>query len=155
MDRRGWNAGAADGAWSSARGRLSNLSTGLGEQATSLTWLAGLVELFETGKLSGGVPYGAPMQDPVNSYTGNLSHIDVDLLLPTRGRIGLGLARTYNSRDAHRGLFGTGWTSNLEARVDALGDDLVIVTRSDGRRDLYTRHPDGSYVRPLGATTAT
>jgi hypothetical protein len=36
MDRRGWNAGAADGAWSAARGTLSNLSTAL-----ETTYLAG------------------------------------------------------------------------------------------------------------------
>ena len=44
----------------------------------------------------------------------------------------LSLDRTYNSRSLYRGLFGMGWCSNLETRLDVLPDNTVKVTECGG-----------------------
>ena len=152
LDRRGWNAGAADGAWGSAQSRLSAASSGLSDMQTGLEQMARLVDLFENRRFAGRVPSGLPLQDPVNSYTGNLAHTEVDIQAPTRGRVALAFARTYNSRDERDGLFGRGWTCSLEMAVFDLGGDAAIVLNDDGRSDLYVQGPDGWFERPPGVS---
>jgi len=93
------------------------------------TTLAGLItfalaELLNSRGIGVG-PDGLPLQDPVNSFSGNLLHRVIDLALPSRGGLPLGLIRTYNSRDERLGLFGKGWTSTLEWQVTALDAGTV------------------------------
>src|SRR5205085_6384698 len=93
LDRRGWNAGTADSAWNAARSGMVTLGSNLDKRASDLDWRAGLLDEYENGAYSGGVPWGMPLQDPVNSYTGNLVHSELDLRLPTRGGLPLHLSR--------------------------------------------------------------
>ena len=44
----------------------------------------------------------------------------------------LSLDRTYNSRSLYRGLFGMGWCSSLETKLDILPDNTVKVTECGG-----------------------
>ena len=150
LDRRGWNAGAAESAWNSAKGGITAISGALDQRAGDLDFRANLVDEFENGMYSGGMPTGFPLADPVNSYSGNLIHAEVDLALPTRGAIGLLLSRTYNSRDPRRGLFGVGWTSSLEWKVLSMPDGFVVVRCADGKRDRYDLAPDGTWVGDFG-----
>ena len=150
LDRRGWNAGAAESAWNSAKGGITAISGALNQRAGDLDFRANLVDEFENGMYSGGMPIGFPLADPVNSYSGNLIHAEVDLALPTRGAIGLLLSRTYNSRDPRRGLFGVGWTSSLEWKVLSIPDGFVVVRCADGKRDRYDLAPDGTWVGDFG-----
>lgn len=154
LDRRGWNAGTADGQWSGARSGIQTLENTLDQYAAMLDGRAALVDYFESGQLCGGVPWGLPLSDPVNSFSGNLVHTVTDLALRTRGDLALSLVRTYNSRDPHPGLFGTGWTSSLEWRVDEAFDDVVFVRSGDGRQERHDRIADGSY-RPGWGTHTT
>src|ERR1700682_3952059 len=55
LDRRGWNAGAADSAWWHARSGLQNLEADLDQHAAILDERATLVDHFETGQLTRGV----------------------------------------------------------------------------------------------------
>jgi hypothetical protein len=56
LDRRGWNAGAADGTWSRARSGLMNLETDLEQHAARLERRANLVDRFE--EMTAGDPNG-------------------------------------------------------------------------------------------------
>lgn len=91
---------------------------------------------------------GISIAEPVNTFSGNFTTSTVDLAFPGRGP-SLRLARSYNARDTHSGVFGTGWTSGLEWQVTVRGADAVV-TRGDGRRDVHKRQPDGTYRAPAG-----
>src|SRR5579859_2968077 len=109
LDGRGWDLGAVQARWASVRGNMIKLTTDLDLQALDLRMRVMWVESFENG-MFGSTPAMTLLQDPVNSATGNLVHTEVDLALPTRGRLPLRLERTYNSRDNGTGVFGRGWT---------------------------------------------
>lgn len=153
LDGRGWNIGAVQARWASVRGQMTGIIGTLAAQALDLQMRALWVEAFENGSGFGGAP-GTPIQDPVNSATGNLVHTEQDLALPVRGGLRLELSRTYNSRDRDAGVFGPGWTSSLDVRVDNCGDFGAVVRRETGRRDAYTFNDDGGYDPPLGVRDA-
>jgi RHS repeat-associated protein len=66
---------------------------------------------------------------------------------------GLMVSRTYNSRNRSVGVFGRGWSSNLDARVSFVPlngttvqtTDPVLVTMPDGRRHYFNRNSDWKY----------
>lgn len=104
--------------------------------------------------------------DPVNCATGNLATTESDLEIPGRG-VDLKVTRTYNAQAAalgFGGMFGRGWTSVFDSRVDkATPDgDVVTVTHDGGStatfrwngsafegvrqlRSKLERRADGSY----------
>ncbi|WP_161606232.1 DUF6531 domain-containing protein [Microlunatus speluncae] len=90
--------------------------------------------------------YGHPpttgyADDPVNTATGNFVETEVDLSFAgAAGR--LDFARTYNAVDDRGGVFGPGWSSVLELRLD-LADDGAALVLADGRRVLFPRLGDG------------
>ena len=49
----------------------------------------------------------------------------------------LSIVRTYNSGDTSTGVFGTGWSSILDARVDADGSGNLTFRLPDGRREYH------------------
>lgn len=49
----------------------------------------------------------------------------------------LKMERTYNSRSLYRGLFGMGWCSNLETRVDVLPDGIPKLTVCGGGMEIH------------------
>jgi RHS repeat-associated protein len=88
----------------------------------------------------GILPYGLYIPVPggvINGANGNLVRTEVDIHIESNGPPFL-LARTYNSRSTHVGLFGIGWISNLEMHVQETsfsdlcfydGDGAVVVLR--------------------------
>nr|AGU11059.1 RHS Repeat [uncultured organism] len=90
--------------------------------------------------------WGAPpttgfTMDPVNTTTGNFLETEVDLAF-AGGSSTLGVSRTYNSLDRRVGLFGPGWASVLETRLE-LDDEGATVTQADGRQVAFPRLGDG------------
>ena len=54
--------------------------------------------------------------NPINLFTGNKYHDEVDFSTSTESPIFI--KRSYNSTSDHIGVFGYGWTSNIEERVE-------------------------------------
>lgn len=69
-----------------------------------------------------------------------------DLAIPGR-LLDLSLTRSYTSADPSVGPLGAGWTHSFNSSVLENGA-LVEVRRGDGRRDAFTRGPDGTYAPP-------
>ncbi|GAA3779369.1 hypothetical protein GCM10022225_79430 [Plantactinospora mayteni] len=84
----------------------------------------------------------------VNMWLGNFTRVEKDLSVPGIG-LPLEITRTYNSANAAVGLFGRGWSSFLDMRMQWAGD-FVTVTFPDGRQIRYGRSPDGSYAPHYG-----
>ncbi|MHB9054158.1 MAG: DUF6531 domain-containing protein, partial [Thermoleophilia bacterium] len=87
--------------------------------------------------------------DPVKTSTGAFVHQDKDINIPTKG-LPLEFTRTYNSNDPEDHTLGRGWSFNWQMSVRPYPNGNVVVLRGDGRQDVYTLNPDGSYAPPSG-----
>ncbi|SFS76370.1 DNRLRE domain-containing protein [Marininema halotolerans] len=85
----------------------------------------------------------------VNTYNGNFFVPETDINVPGRGVAGE-ISRSYNSRANQAGIFGYGWTSNLEQRLTDSGDGPIRYTDGDGTVHVFALKSDGSYVSPPG-----
>ena len=77
------------------------------------------------------------------------STTDIEL----RGRPSLRVLRTYNSSDPVIGIFGTGWSSNIDISLYPATSSFVpqrIFKDGQGKRYIYTRRADGSFAPPAG-----
>ena len=74
---------------------------------------------------------GASGGGPIDLASGNTDIAQADIRLPGLGG-GLTLARTWNSQNPAVGIFGVGWTSNVEEQVYLGADNLIKHSRSDG-----------------------
>ena len=100
--------------------------------------------------------YGAPNSnsnvpfspEPINMGTGNYIYQHQDLFISGRG-LPLSISRSYNSMDTYSGPFGSGWTFNYNVNLVVAGSGDIVVIREDGRRDVYTLNPDGTYSPPF------
>ncbi len=64
--------------------------------------------------------------DPVVLSVGNLTETKTDLVVPGRG-VPLAVSRTYNSlRAGDDGLFGYGWSSNLDLAIEQVGSSITV-----------------------------
>ena len=98
------------------------------------------------GYTFGSDPNAAMSADPVNLGTGVFTTHASDLSMP--GRIlSLAFGRWYNSADTTTGPLGPAWTHSYNWRVSDSGA-TVELRRGDGRRDTFTRNPDGTYANP-------
>jgi len=84
----------------------------------------------------------------VHIGSGNFVDTTTDVEIATVGP-DLKLERTYNSLDPRVGLFGRGWSTPYEARIED-GVGVATVVYGDGRRERHSRQPDGTYTPPLG-----
>ncbi|MGL4745613.1 MAG: DUF6531 domain-containing protein, partial [Dermatophilaceae bacterium] len=116
--------------------------------------------LRELKKSQGGAPSkfescDAPCSvgQPVNTATGVFWHTFSDVVVPGRGP-GLELSRTYSSAAASEaGMFGFGWSSNLETRLETVTDTasgVTTVTVVDGNnsRVTFTKNDSGYWAPP-------
>lgn len=71
----------------------------------------------------------------VDTKSGNYKKTFVDFDL-TGNVFPLTLERTYNSRSLYRGLFGMGWCSNIETRVQVLPDNSIQLTECGGGQEI-------------------
>ena len=110
------------------------------------------------GDFGSNVPYtfgfdanGGYSPDPVNVATGSFTTQATDLAMAGRV-IPFGFVRSYNSADTQVSSLGPGWTHSFYWSLQA--GTVAEVRRGDGRRDLYTQNPDGSYTPPPGVYDA-
>ncbi len=89
----------------------------------------------------------------VNTYNGNFflcgCSESTDIHIPGRG-IPASVERAYNSRSTSSGIFGYGWTSNLEQNLKDSGDGPILYTDADGTPHTFTPNGDGTYEAPGG-----
>lgn len=88
---------------------------------------------------------------PIDLATGNTYIEESDIRIPGLGG-GLSLTRRWNSQTTSYGMFGLGWTSNVEQKIYVGGDYLVKHLRGDGSIWSYgfsSYSPDGSTVEYL------
>lgn len=95
---------------------------------------------FGTPSLLGAVPTSGFAADPVNTATGNFVELEHDLTF-AGGAEGLELGRMYNSFDVVGGVFGLGWSSVLDQRLEVLPDHVELV-HNDGRRTTFPTRGD-------------
>ena len=76
---------------------------------------------------------------PVNVTNGNMYLSQTDYVLPGRGE-SINVVRTYNSVSNHTsGIFGDGWTTQYDERIDIINDLGVKLLLPDGRAVYFTR----------------
>ncbi len=56
----------------------------------------------------------------------------------------------YNSRSARESRFGYGWNDSLDIRLIRKKDGSVILIEPDGREEVFTKNPDGTFSSPPG-----
>ena len=74
-------------------------------------------------------------QGLVDTKNANYTKTFVDLSFPGAG-VPLLIERTYNSRSLYNGLFGYGWCSNLETRVDVMPDNTLNAVECGGGQEI-------------------
>jgi len=90
----------------------------------------------------------ADAADSVSTRTGNFTHQEVDVALPTRG-LPLEFERSYNALDSYNGPLGHNWTHNYDTRIVDEGDTATWIAPR-GSHLPYTRNADGSYASGPG-----
>ncbi|WP_194235870.1 LamG-like jellyroll fold domain-containing protein, partial [Streptomyces sp. CB01881] len=105
-----------------------------------------------TSHLGGAVGDGAgrPFDAKVGNYTTSATDADIKSIGPV-----LSVNRSYNSLDPRTStLFGTGWTSNFDMKVqpDNDGTDTVVLTTASGRSARFGADPSKGavYTPPPG-----
>ena len=81
------------------------------------------------------VVFLVPVMGLVDTKSGNYKKTFTDFEIGG-GAFSLSLNRTYNSRSLYKGLFGVGWCSNLETRVDVLPDNTIKLTECGGGQEV-------------------
>ena len=71
----------------------------------------------------------------VDTKNANYTKTFVDIFLPGAG-LPLLVERTYNSRSLYRGIFGYGWCSNLETRLEVMPDNTLMVVECGGGAEI-------------------
>lgn len=85
-----------------------------------------------------GTSYGALALagDPVEVSTGNMVESRTDLV-GGDGAYGLSLQRSYNSRDARKGVLGVGWSTAVDQKLTQPGDGSFEWRMPDGRTAFF------------------
>ncbi|WP_155806790.1 DUF6531 domain-containing protein [Leifsonia xyli] len=104
---------------------------------------------FTIGPFSalGTPPTNGFADDPVNTATGNFLEPETDLSF-SGAAASLAVTRMYNSLDTRVGVFGYGWSSVLDTRLE-LDDEGAAVTLDDGRQLSFPRDR-GGWARGVG-----
>ncbi|MDE0119495.1 MAG: DUF6531 domain-containing protein [Bdellovibrionales bacterium] len=71
----------------------------------------------------------------VDTKNANYTKTFIDISLPGAG-LPLMIERTYNSRSLFRGMFGYGWCSNLETRLEVMPDNTLMVVECGGGAEI-------------------
>ncbi|WP_313427638.1 DNRLRE domain-containing protein [Siminovitchia terrae] len=80
----------------------------------------------------------------VNTYNGNFYSQETDFTINGRG-LGLTVNRTYNSRSTESGIFGYGWSSNLDQKLTFSTDELIVYRDEDGTEHYFSKNTSGGY----------
>src|SRR4030095_11146189 len=87
---------------------------------------------------------------PVEVTTGNFYYTARDFFIAGLGPA-MDLSRYYNARDMRSGPFGVGWVFGYDQRLVETTDEMqifAICTQPNGKREIFTKNPDGSFPSP-------
>ena len=87
--------------------------------------------------------------DPTEVSSGNFVDSRLDLEFPVQ-IAGMELSRTYNSLDDQGGVFGQGWTSTLDVRLQRFYNEEVTLVDSTGHRWEFVDDGAGGLDPPAG-----
>jgi RHS repeat-associated protein len=85
---------------------------------------------------------------PVNTRTGNFTHQEVDVTIPTRG-LPLTFQRSYNSLDTYAGPLGHGWTHNYNVHLEVISDTVTLMAPLGSRLE-FTDNGDDTFTASPG-----
>lgn len=85
----------------------------------------------------------------VNSFNGNFYTQETDFTIDGRG-LAVSVDRTYNSRSTDSGMFGYGWSSNLDQHLIFATDEMVLYRDEDGTKHFFSKNTSGGYDSPGG-----
>lgn len=108
----------------------------------------------------------SPLPAGIVGFESHYAHVHWDDMAITDLHTGVLHAHDFNDEGNQEGLFGYGWSSNLEMRIEASGGgghhhgdnpdsdpaqhagvDLIL---PDGGREHFKQHNDGTFMAPLG-----
>ncbi len=101
------------------------------------------------GGAGGNGGTGAGMSGLTNSNTGNNLHTYPVVGWTSLGDSGIGITLYHSSRDEDEGMFGMGWSSTYEARLDYTSGSSAIVKLPDGLEMPYAE-ASGVFTPPAG-----
>lgn len=110
-------------------------------------WLVGALSVLRSDVGGQWGPGSNPGRsgDPVDTFSGNFSAVEVDVPFAPAAR-GLEWARTYNSADSTAGSLGPGWSSAFSERLVEGEDGTLTLITDGGRRLGFEPAADGSYI---------
>lgn len=89
---------------------------------------------------------GPKLPARVHLFSGEFFESAEDLRIPGRG-LDFVWARKYRSRVGPDTVQGNRWDFSYNIRIEALSDDRLKLFNGDGREDVFSRQPDGAFVR--------
>ena len=84
--------------------------------------------------------------DPVELTTGEFTHTETDLSIPSRG-FPIEIKRTYRSRQEYQGAWGYNWFTNFEGKIQKTANGNYMVLEPGGRREEYVKS-GAVYISP-------
>ncbi|MEU5869925.1 DUF6531 domain-containing protein, partial [Nonomuraea sp. NPDC047529] len=97
-------------------------------------------------QLAGRDAAGQEFQALSGNYTTTVADASVATVGPP-----LSVVRSYNSLDARRdGLFGAGWSTRFDMKIEPEPSGALLVTYPDGRRLRFAPKGDGTFQAPPG-----
>ncbi|MCH9649254.1 MAG: hypothetical protein K0U98_13525 [Deltaproteobacteria bacterium] len=85
------------------------------------------------GGEKGGQAFGDLVGDPVTPTTGNFTLREEDIGIPGLGESELAIRRFYNAQKLNTGLFGKGWTTVADVRLQIYSDRSAMIWFEDGQ----------------------
>ena len=93
---------------------------------------------FALGGPEGAHSFTDIIGDPVSATTGNFTLAEDDLMIPGLGDSELTIHRFYNAQKPDIGLFGKGWTTVADVRLQTYSDGSAMVWFEDGQGRYFT-----------------
>ncbi|KAA0547399.1 RHS repeat protein [Bacillus sp. BGMRC 2118] len=85
-------------------------------------------------------------EEGINPFNGNITFQEPDIAISSRG-VPLTVERVYNSRNSiEKGIFGYGWSSNLEVKLTFAASGPVVYTDGRGGKYYFGESSEGGYI---------
>lgn len=114
-----WLTGVQSNPGSISAGTAGVLLGGITDVGATVNQLQGNVDALDVNIYGNGMggngaaPANVYTADPVNSFTGNVYHVERDIVIKGRGGLPIVFERSYNSRYPADGPLGWGWTHSF------------------------------------------
>ncbi|MER7130103.1 LamG-like jellyroll fold domain-containing protein [Streptosporangium saharense] len=125
-------------------------SGGTGTESEKRTFLTGARQPDIGAQLAARGVNGQEFQQLAGNYTTEITDAALSAAGPP-----LSVHRSYNSLDARRdGMFGAGWSTRFDMKIEIEASAALLVTYPDGRRLRFAPRGDGGFQPPPGMFAA-